>query len=64
MTELRKQQNRLAFGEVKDEGLHDLMGGDMGMVGSAMGTGKVKVCLENVFALMLQSINSLSFFFF
>ncbi len=47
MTELRKQQNRLGFGEVKEEGLHDLMGGDLGMIGSAMGTGKVKIAVED-----------------
>ena len=47
MTELRKQQNRLAFGEIKEEGLHDIMGGDLGMIGTNMGTGKIKIAVED-----------------
>ena len=48
MTELRKQQNRLGFGQLKDEGLNDLMGADLGMIGSTFGTnGKLKVTVED-----------------
>lgn len=47
MTELGKQQKRLAFGEIKDEGINDIMGADLGLVGSTMGTGKVKVSVED-----------------
>ncbi len=49
MTELRKQQNRLAFGEVKEEGLNDLMGADLGVIGTTgVGTtGKLRVAVED-----------------
>ena len=47
MTELRKQQNRLAFGEVKEEGLNDIMGADLGAIGTAIGGNKVKVAVED-----------------
>lgn len=49
MTELRKQQNRLAFGEVKEEGLNDLMGADSGLIGTTgIGTsGKLRVAVED-----------------
>lgn len=49
MTELRKQQNRLAFGEVKEEGLNDIMGADSGVIGTTgVGTGgKLRVAVED-----------------
>lgn len=47
MTELRKQQNRLAFGEIKDETLTDIMGADLGLIGSNLGTGKTKMTVED-----------------